>query len=195
MRTVGRVLSVLRDPRGITLAEVVVASGIILVGLVALIAAMPLGTSLIGESSRKTTATFLAQQRMERIKNAQWCTACGPPASPTVDVLGGGTSPGTAPVAEWPDEAYDTIVVPESVPPQPCPSPLPPSVSCYPRFRRQVRIADCSVVSCSGIAVGALVNTLRQVSVTVFFFPLAGTGRGGATEETVQLVTLITRKP
>ena len=179
----GRVLSALRDPRGITLAEVIIASGIILVGLVALIAAMPLGTSLIGESSRKTTATFLAQQRMERIKNAQWCTACGSPASPTVDVLGGATSPGTAAVAEWPDEEYNIILG-------------------YPRFRREVRIADCKLVdpsnpgnSVCGMAAASVLDTLRQVTVTVFFFPLAGTGQGGATEETVQLVTLITRKP
>ena len=151
-----------------TLVEVVVATGIILVGLVALIAAMPLGTSLIGESNRKTTGTFLAQQRMEQIKNGRWTS--------TTDTLGGAGSDGSGAVAQWPDEAYS-------------------SNASYPRYRREIRIADCSVVSCSGIAASSAANTLRRVTVTVAFFPLAGTGQGQATEERVQLVTLITRRP
>jgi hypothetical protein len=90
---------------------------------------------------------------------------------------------------QWPDEGYNTIVVP-NIPGATC----PPS-SCYPRFRREVRIADCSRVACSGMAVITAANTLRQVTVTVAFFPLAGTGQGQATEERVRLVTLITRRP
>lgn len=162
-----------------TLAEVVVAVGIVLVGLVALIAAMPLGTSLIGESNRKTTATFLAQQRMEQIKNAalRWDP-----------MLGGKDSDGSGAVLpQWPDEGYDTIVFP-------VPGGLCPPNSCYPRYRREVRIADCSRVACSGMAAAPLANTLRQVTVTVFFFPLAGTGQGQAAEERVQLITLVTRR-
>lgn len=168
---------------GMTVVEVIIALGIVTVGLVALIAAMPLSTSLIGESNLKTTATFLAQQGMEQIKNAQWTIA--PP-----DNLGGAGSNGTGAVAQWPDEGYNTIVIPTGG-----------NNASYPRFRRQVRIIDCSVAGrdpadCSGIPLAtAGINTLRQVTVTVFFFPLSGTGQGLATEETVQLVTLITQRP
>jgi Tfp pilus assembly protein PilE len=160
---------ILRDSAGLTMVEVLIALGVITVGLVALFAAMPLGTSLIGESNRKTIATFLAQQRMEQIKNARWTLA--PP-----DTLGGAESNGTAAVAQWPDEDYGTD-------------------ASYPGFRRAVRIADCSVVSCSGIAIGTVgINTMRQVAVTVFFRPLAGTGMTQAAEESVQLVTLIAKR-
>jgi hypothetical protein len=172
-----------QDNAGMTVVEVIIALGIVTVGLVALIAAMPLSTSLIGESNLKTTATFLAQQRMEQIKNAQWTSA--------TDSLGGVGSFGDAAVAQWPNEGYNTIVIPEG---SNCPPP-DPSVSCYPRFRREVRIADCSKVSCSGIGTGtAGVDTLRQVTVTLFFRPLAGTGMTQATEESVQLVTLIAKR-
>ena len=175
--------STVRDSAGMTVVEVIIALGVVTVGLVALIAAMPLSTSLIGESNLKTTATFLAQQRLEQIKNAQWTTA--------TDTLGGAASLATAAVGQWPDEGYNTIVIPEG---EACP-PTKPSVSCYPGFRRQVRIADCSKVSCSGIGIGTTgINTLRQVTVTIFFFPLAGTGQRGAIEENVQLVTLIARR-
>ena len=168
-----------------TVAEVIIALGVITVGLLALITTMPLSTSSIAESNLKTTATFLAQQRLEQIKNAQWCPTCGV-AGAAVDTLGGGGSNGgpTAAVGQWPDEAYDTIVIASG------------GVNAnYPRFRREVRIADCSVISCSEIAIGTVsANTLRQVTVTVSFWPLTGTGTVGANEESVQVVTLIARR-
>jgi hypothetical protein len=175
--------AIFQDSGGMTVAEVILAAAIITVGLLALIAAMPLSTSQIGEANLKTTATFLAQQRMEQIKNARWTTV------PAADTLGGGGSNGTAAVAQWPDEDYASIAFPGAAN---CGA-TDRSGGC--RFRRAVRITDCSVVACSGIATGtATVNTLRQVTVTVFFRPLSGTGIGQATEEAVQLTTLVARR-
>lgn len=168
----------LRDTAGMTVVEVIIAFGVITVGLLALIATMPLAASVIADSNLKTTATFLAQHRLEQIKNAKWTTV------PAVDTLGGASSAGTA--GPWADEDYHTIVI----------SSGQGDNASYPRFRRQVRIADCSVVVCSGIPTGtASINTLRRVTVTVFFRPLSGTGTASANEETVQLVTLIARRP
>jgi Tfp pilus assembly protein PilV len=195
--------AMLGDSRGMTIAEVLVALGVITMGLLALIGTMPLSTSTITQANLKTTATFLAQQRLEQIKNAQWCFSCGAGGA-AVDTLDGAASNGTAAVATWPDEAYNTIAIPTG---STCPT-TDTSVSCYPRFRRQTRIIDCSVVSCSGIATGtSTVSTLRQVTVTVSFVPLASkvardvsdtTSAAPTTldlgEEAVQLVTLITRR-
>jgi Tfp pilus assembly protein PilV len=187
--------AILRSTAGMTLAEVVVALGIISVGLLALLATMPLSTSTITGSNLKTTATFLAQQRLEQIKNAQWCLACGAAVS-AVDTLGGAGSNGGAGVAQWPDEGYNTIVIASGN-----------TNASYPRFRREVRITDCSVASCSGIATGtAAANTLRQVTVTVSFrrdsAPVmrdTSDNSGAAAqvdlgEESVQIVTLIARR-
>ena len=185
----------LRDRAGMTVVEVIIALGVLTVGLVALIAAMPLSTSLIGQSNLKTTATFLAQQRMEQIKNAQWtkCYPNSPPPcpGPPPDTLGGAGSNGTAAVAQWPDEDYDTIAFPGAAN---CGA-TDRSGGC--RFRREVRIADCSTVVCSEISTATSVaagDTLRQVTVTVYFRPLAGTGMTQATEESVQFVTLIAKR-
>ncbi len=162
------VKNMFRDDKGMTLAEVLIAAGIVTFGLVALIGVMPLSTSQIKEASLKTTATFLAQQRLEQIKNARW-SLMNPP-----DTLGGGGSNGDAAVAEWPDEA---------------------AVASYPQFQRQVRIRDCSIDPGCGIPVNATASTLRQVTVTVSFSPMTGVGMFSATPESVQLVTFITQRP
>jgi Tfp pilus assembly protein PilV len=169
----------LRNTAGITVIEVVIALGVVTVGLLALIATMPFSTSAIAGSNLKTLATFLAQHRLEQIKNAQWT------AAPPADTLGGAGSAGTVAVGQWADEDYDTIVI----------SSGQDNHASYPRFRRQVRIADCSVVACSGIPTGTVsINTLRRVTVTVFFRPVSGTRIASANEEGVRLVTLIARR-
>lgn len=169
---------VVRDSAGMTVVEVIIALGVVTVGLLALISAMPRGTSLIGESNLKTTATFLAQQRLEQVKNAQWtfATPCPGVASPAgCDSLGGSSSNGGAAVAAWPDE---------------------PAVTSYPRFQRQVRICDCSVAACNAVCGIVSTNQVRRVGVTVTFTPMAGTGQmSGATPESVVLVTLVAQRP
>ena len=148
--------AIFRSTAGMTVAEVIIALGVITVGLLALLATMPLSTSTIAESNLKTTATFLGQQRLEQIKNAQWCFSCGN-AGAAVDTLGGAGANNTA-VAQWADEAYDTIVVASGN-----------TNASYPRFR-------------------------RQVTVAVFFSGMTGPGTASATEESVQIVTLIAKR-
>ena len=177
--------SIFRNNAGMSVVEVVIALGVITIGLVALIAAMPLSTSLIGQSNFKTTAAFLAQQRLERIKNAQWTTA------PAVDNLCNAASlNGGSACTQWPDEDYGAIVFPGA---QPCAA-SDRSGGCA--YKRRVRIVDCSLVMCSAIPTATgFVTDVRQVTVTVFFRPLSGVGTTSATEESLQLVTLIARRP
>lgn len=164
------------DQRGFTLAEVLVAIGVILVGLVALLAASPLAMTHVGEANRKSTATFLAQHRLEQIKNAQWTSG--------VDNLGGQNG-FNATVAQWPDEPYNTITIPTG-----------PGNANYPRFRRTVTITDCSVApgGC-GVAADPSLATLRQVTVTVFYVPLTQGIAPTVGEASVQVATLIARGP
>ena len=185
MKTTDRLTRAFREHRGMTVAEVIVALSIITVGLLGLMAAMPLSTSNVTESNLKTTAAFLAQQRLEQIKNAQWTSS--------TDTLGGANSNGFEAVAQWPDEPDDSIAFPGG----PNCGPTDPSGSC--RFRRQVRIRDCSVVqvvsqinppsnNCPASA------TIRQVTTTVFFTPITGPGTLLNPESFVQVTTLITRR-
>jgi prepilin-type N-terminal cleavage/methylation domain-containing protein len=57
-----------RDRAGLTLVEVLVALGILTIGLTALLSAMPLGVGAIYSGRQSSTAVFLAVQRLEEIK-------------------------------------------------------------------------------------------------------------------------------
>ena len=80
-----RLSRALSDVRGMTIAEVLMAVGIIGVGLLALCSAIPIAAYGINEGSQLSTATFLANQRMEQVRNARWVSAVSGTA---VDRLG-----------------------------------------------------------------------------------------------------------
>jgi hypothetical protein len=152
------------------------AVAIIMIGLVALVGVMPLATSHIGESKRKTTAVFLAQQRLEQVKNAEW--RLNP--APGMDTLGGAGSIGDAALPAWPDEGYNTVNI---------------NGTPYPFHRRTVRMIDCGVAAGCGIPADPSLSTIRRVTVTVFYRPMTGIGMIGADEAMVQAATLISRRP
>jgi Tfp pilus assembly protein PilV len=58
----------IRNQRGFTLTETVVAVGFLAVGLVGLLAAIGHGTTSVDSARRATTALFLAEQQMEAAK-------------------------------------------------------------------------------------------------------------------------------
>jgi prepilin-type N-terminal cleavage/methylation domain-containing protein len=140
------------NQRGMTLMEILAAVAIIAVGLVALSSAIPLAAYGIQEGNQLSTATFLANQRMEQVRNAVW--QAGPPA---VDKLGASPSTTTAPsngaVTTFPDES--------------------PIAAPYSGYTRTVRITDCG----AGAGCGGIVDsTLRQVTVRVSYSPMTGIG-------------------
>src|SRR5207247_4114065 len=100
------------NERGLSLVEIVAAIGIISVGLVALSSAIPLAAYGIQEGNQLSTATFLANQRLEQIRNAAWQAARPAPAVPAVaavDKLGVSSPDTAAPVGDggvitFPDE-------------------------------------------------------------------------------------------
>src|SRR5262245_49801687 len=149
-----RTAKLVRDARGMTLVEVLVAIGIIGVGLAALASAIPISTYGIQEGNQLSTATFLANQRLEQVRNAAWST------NPAVDNPGVSASSTAAPqsggTTTFPDEA---------------------AVTSYTQYARTVRIADCgSGGGCQGVTS----STIRQVTVTVSYRPLTGVGQAPA---------------
>jgi len=83
------------NQRGMTLAEVLVALPIITIGLLALLSAIPLSTYATQEGSQTSTATFLANQRLDQVRNARWMATC----PPTPDDLGVSASSTAAPTS------------------------------------------------------------------------------------------------
>src|SRR6202795_2707441 len=167
----GRCQRVVRDQRGFTVAELLAASVIIGIALLALLQTIPISAYGIQEGSQQSTAVFLANERMEQVKNAQWVAI----PLPRVDTLGVAASatvaPETAGVTTFPDEN--------------------PMAAPYAGYTRQVRISDCNVAPGCG---GLQKPDMRQATITVSYAPMTGVGgtAAGATKSVV--VTLIISK-
>ena len=154
----------INNERGVTLAELLAAAAVIGIGLVALGAAIPVASYGIQEGNQMSTATFLANQRLEHVRSARWEGGAA-----AVDAVGVSPSATAAPVAggvtTFPDEV--------------------PMAAPFADYNRRVRITDCTP-GCSGIAD----PDLRQIVVTVDYRPLTGTGVAAASNRKGAVVTL-----
>lgn len=151
------------DQRGMSLAEILVACVIIGIGLVGLLSAIPMASYGLQEGRQLSTATFLANQRLEQVRNAAWTSTPLPPPPPGGnDCLGKSASSTVAPTSPACNGAAVTTF-PDEAPL------LPP----YGDYTRTVRIIDCSVgAGCGGVTDA----TLRQVTVAVSYRPATGVG-------------------
>jgi hypothetical protein len=155
-----------------SLAEILVACVIIAVGLVGLLSAVPTASYGIQEGRQLSTATFLANQRLEQVRNATWVQC---PASATSDTLGVSASASVAPalgaVITFPDEN--------------------PMAAPYGDYTRSVRITTVQPAdACPGGVYGPNAG-LRQVVVTVSYRAMTGTGLSAAGTTKSAIVTML----
>jgi prepilin-type N-terminal cleavage/methylation domain-containing protein len=73
-----RLTRMLTEQRGFTLAEVLVAVFVILVGLIAVATGFQYATSGVATGRGETVATFLAEQRVEQLKTIAMTNYTGP---------------------------------------------------------------------------------------------------------------------
>ncbi len=173
------------DERGLTLAEILVAVFVVGVGLVGLLFVIPVATYGVQEGSQLSTATFLAEQRLEQVRHAVWATLPDPGnTGQGTDCLGIGSA--AAPTSVTCDRPAPTVCTRNAL----CTTfPDEPAVTGYPSYSRTVRVEDCSVVGCGGINDG----NLRLVTVSVAYTPLTGAGVS-ITPKSIQLRMLIARR-
>lgn len=158
------------DQAGMSLSEILIACVIIAVGLAGLLAAVPTASYGIQEGRQLSTATFLANQRLEQVRNAQW-TQC-----PVADTLGVSASASVAPnvgaLITFPDES--------------------PMAAPYGDYTRTVRITDAQPadVCVGGVAAGPNVG-LRQVVVTVSYRAMTATGLAAGGTKKSAIVSLL----
>jgi Tfp pilus assembly protein PilV len=63
-----RIMSGLRDSRGVTIAEVLVASSLLIIAIAAVLSSLAYGVSGVESSRESSTAVFLAEQRLEQVR-------------------------------------------------------------------------------------------------------------------------------
>jgi type II secretory pathway pseudopilin PulG len=159
------------NERGITVAEVLIASAILGIGLAALMGVVPVASYGIQDGSQTSTATFLAQQRVEEIRNAAWtsttdCVGLSPDANSAPAPSPAGTCGATA--VTFADEA---------------------SVPGFTQYARRVRTTDCGVTACGAVTHSAM----RLVTVTVTYRPISAAG-GSTADTSVTLEWLIAQR-
>ncbi len=169
------------NARGTTLAEVLVAVAVLAVALAALAAAIPTAAYGIQEGAQLSTATFLAEQRMEQVRNATWQKPQpAPPAIPTlpgIDTVGLSPSRAAAPVS-----ALGVVTFPDE-PALPTP---------YSSYWRAVRITACDAPAGCG---GVLDRGLRQVTVTVGYPPITAAGQpASGTSKSISLTMYVAER-
>jgi type II secretory pathway pseudopilin PulG len=175
------------DQRGMTLVEILIAVVVIMIALLGLASGIPIASYGIQEGTQLTTATFLANQRLEQVRATAWAGSAAPacpPSAPDVDDLGIST-----PTTSAPQRCDGTATFPDE---NPVMIPAPDKQDTYAQYTRQVRITDCGLgAGCGGI----VDNGLRQVTVTVSYRPMTGVGVAASSSTKSAVVTmLVTRR-
>lgn len=173
----------LRDERGFTVAEVLVAAVVVTIALVALARVVPLASYGVREGNQLSTASFLADQKLEQIKGVPWTSTPQNDClglsvgnlSPRVPLsssctLGATTVSGGSPLSWAVDEAAG-------------------SITGFPGYARTVRVVSCAASPCAGITDAGM----RLVTVTVTYTPLAVAGVA-ATPKSAQVGMIVSRR-
>lgn len=154
--------------RGMTLAEVLAAAGVIATGLVALASAVPVAWHAVADAGQTSAAFFLANARLEEARRAAWRS------TPPEDALGVSPTPSLPPRSDGATTFADE-----------------PERGGLGGFTRQMRITDCgSGAGCAGV----LSADLRQVTVRVFYRSAGPGSAPSAAQREVMLTTLVTRR-
>ena len=156
---------------------------------------IPVSSYGVQDGNQLSTATFLAEQMIERARAASWTTA---PATDCLGVSPGGATPSGPPV---PSLVVDTSVNPPTgTIAATCGGigvtqfPDEANVTGYTQYSRQVRVTDCFSASCAGVAAGTVPSRMmRRVGVTVTYRPISASG-GSASNKIVYLEWLVAQK-
>jgi prepilin-type N-terminal cleavage/methylation domain-containing protein len=165
----------LTDERGLTLAEILVALLVIGVGLVGIAVVVPVSSYGVQEGNQLSTATFLAEQMIERTRSVTWTEI---PATDCLGLSAGDAAPTTTTCPGTPGTVQTFSDEPSVA-----------GVAGNLPYRRTVRIEGCTVTACAGITHAAV----RQVTVTVTYRGLSAAGQA-ASDKTVRLQWLVARK-
>jgi prepilin-type N-terminal cleavage/methylation domain-containing protein len=171
-----------RDARGFTIPEVLLTVFIIGVGIAAIMSVIPVGAYGVQEGKQLSTATFLAEQRLEQIRKIPWVNApAGFPnnAPPANDCLGLGappTVPGPTPCF---DQTTGAQLFPVGAALPALADENPTAIPGFSGYSRRVQVSACGGAVVCTAPVGGGIDAdadMRLVTVTVTYTPLTAQG-------------------
>ena len=152
------ILARLSNQRGITVAEVLIAAAVLAIGLAGVISVVPVASYGVQDGNQTSTATYLARQRLEQVRNAAWTDA--------TDCVGLSATATSAPVASPAGSCGATVTT----------FPDEATLPGFGQYARTVRAVDCgvpgNVLVCGNITSAAM----RLVTVTVTYRPISAAG-------------------
>jgi Tfp pilus assembly protein PilE len=183
-----------RSEAGFTLAEVLVCAVVITTAFVALLTVIPYSAASTQSGNQMSTATFLANQKLEEAKSIPWTLSVtgaindclglsnAPTVAPTVPggflcSLGGTTYAGGAALPWFADEGSTQITSPDGN-------------KHFNGYSRKTRITNCGLApGCGGITDPGM----RLVSVSVTYLPMS-TSSTAASNRTVTVSMIIAQR-
>lgn len=183
----------IRNASGFTLPEVLLTIFIIGIGLAAIMTVIPVGAYGVQEGKQLSTATFLADQKLEQIRNLPWAAApAGFPnnAPPANDCLGLSPNGASAPTVPGPSPCFDqttgAVVVAVGGALPALADENATAIAGFNGYSRTVRVTDCGAgAGCTGIVDAGM----RLITVSVTYTPLTARGVSPAAKSiTVNMV-------
>ena len=148
------------NERGFTLVEVLIAAFIITVGFVGLLTALPVASFAIQEGKQLSTATFLANQKLEEARNVPWNSL---PSNDCLGVSTVSTSAPTVPLLKTCTLGATVVAAGGALPWFADQSAT--AIAGFPGYSRTVRVTSCAITPCAGITDPGM----RSVTVTVTY--------------------------
>jgi prepilin-type N-terminal cleavage/methylation domain-containing protein len=175
-----------RAEAGFTLPEVLLAAFIISVAFVTLLSVIPYSTASVQSGSQTSTATFLADQKLEEAKHVPWTS------TPDNDCLGYSNGNNAPTVSPGKTCTLGGVV---ANPGQPLPWAVDQNATAIPNFSgyaRTVRITDCTAVGSCFTGIGD--SGMRLVVVSVTYTPGVSVNSTAASAKTVRVSMLVAQR-
>ena len=171
------------DPRGFTLAEILVAAFLMGIAFLALAGLVPLAFYGVQEGNQLSTATFLADQKLEQAKNLPWTST---PANDCVGVSAPATAAPTVPGAASCADGATNVAANGAIPWLADEA----AIVGFPGYSRTVRVTDCGA---GGGCTGVTDSRVRLVTVAVTYTP-ATSSNSATTPKSVQVQMVISQR-
>ncbi|MBI2160857.1 MAG: hypothetical protein HYU25_10870 [Candidatus Rokubacteria bacterium] len=176
------------DQRGFTVAEVLIAAVIITLAFVALATVVPISTYGVQEGNQVTTASFLADQKLEQIRILPWTAS---PANDCLGISASSTEAPTVPAGASCTMGATTVAAGGTAPGLADESST--AITGFAGYSRNVRITDCG--SAPGCFTPAITDSaMRLVTVTVTYTPLSASAGAAAGPKSVLVQMVVTQR-